>query len=90
LRNALIPLITAAGQVFAEVITGSFFIETIFRVPGLGRYFTTSIMERDYPMIMATTLLLGALFGVINLISDVAYGIADPRIRLGEKENSYV
>ncbi len=86
LRNVLIPLITASGQLLAEVITGSFFIEIIFRIPGLGRYFTTSIMERDYPMIMATTLLLGVLFGVINLLSDVLYAIVDPRIRLGEKE----
>ena len=88
LRNALIPILTLLGQVFADVTTGSFFIETIFRIPGLGRYFTTSIMQRDYPMIMATTLLLGALFGIINLITDVLYAFADPRIRLGEKETA--
>ncbi len=87
LRNALIPIITVLGQIFAEVITGSFFIEVIFRVPGLGRYFTTSILERDYPMIMATTLLLGALVGIINLISDIMYAAADPRVRLGIKEH---
>jgi len=88
MRNALIPVITVSGLLFSDVITGSFFIETIFRIPGLGRYFTSSIMDRDYPMIMATALLLGALFGVVNLISDLLYAVADPRVRLGGKEVS--
>jgi ABC-type dipeptide/oligopeptide/nickel transport system permease component len=83
LRNAIIPIVTVLGQIFADVITGSFFIETIFRIPGLGRYFTTSIFERDYPMIMATALLLALLFGLINLLSDIIYAAADPRVRLG-------
>ena len=88
MKNALIPVITVGGLLFSDVITGSFFIETIFRIPGLGRYFTSSIMERDYPMIMATALLLGALFGLVNLISDLLYAVVDPRVRLGDKEIS--
>ncbi len=88
LKNALIPVITVGGLLFSDVITGSFFIETIFRIPGLGRYFTSSIMERDYPMIMATALLLGVLFGLVNLISDLLYAVVDPRVRLGDKEVS--
>ncbi len=88
MKNAMIPVITVGGLLFSDVITGSFFIETIFRIPGLGRYFTSSIMERDYPMIMATALLLGALFGLVNLIADLLYAVADPRVRLGDKEIS--
>ena len=59
--NALIPILTILGPIIADVFTGSFFIETLFRIPGLGRYFTSSILNRDYPMIMGTTLLLAAL-----------------------------
>lgn len=84
LRNALIPVVTVIGPLFADVITGSFFIESIFRIPGLGKFFTNSILERDYPMIMGTTLLLAALLSVINLITDLIYGAIDPRIRITE------
>jgi ABC-type dipeptide/oligopeptide/nickel transport system permease component len=83
LRNALVPILTVVGPIIADVFTGSLFIETIFRVPGLGRFFTGSVFGRDYPMIMATTLLLAALMSVINLITDIMYVWADPRIRLG-------
>jgi len=83
LRNGLIPLLTILGPIIADLITGSLFIETIFRIPGLGRYFTTSILARDYPMIMGTTLLLAALMSVINLLTDILYVMVDPRVRLG-------
>ena len=86
-KNALIPIITIGGYIFADLLTGSLFIETIFRVPGLGRFFTTSIFARDYPVIMATTLLLAAIMGVINLITDISYVWVDPRIRLGERSH---
>jgi peptide/nickel transport system permease protein len=82
LRNALIPVVTVLGPLFADVITGSFFIESIFRIPGLGNFFTSSILSRDYPMIMGTTLLLAALLSLINLITDLVYGAIDPRIRI--------
>jgi ABC-type dipeptide/oligopeptide/nickel transport system permease component len=81
LRNALIPVATVAGVAFAEVITGSFFVESITGVPGIGRYFVTSIFARDYPVIMGTTLLFAALVMVMNLLVDVLYVVLDPRLR---------
>ena len=80
-KNALIPLLTITGPMMANLITGSFFIETIFRIPGLGRYFTTSVFARDYPMIMATALLWSSLIVVIYVLTDLMYALADPRIR---------
>jgi ABC-type dipeptide/oligopeptide/nickel transport system permease component len=85
LKNALIPMLTIAGPLMADLITGSFFVETIFRVPGLGKYFTTSIFARDYPMIMACTLLWATVIAVAFLITDTLYSVVDPRIRLGEE-----
>jgi ABC-type dipeptide/oligopeptide/nickel transport system permease component len=85
MKNALIPILTIAGPMIADLTTGSLFIETIFRVPGLGRYFTTSIFARDYPVIMATTLLWASLIGFVYLFTDILYAWADPRIRLGAK-----
>lgn len=81
LRNAMIPILTILGPIFADVLTGSFFIETIFRIPGLGRYFTSSITARDYPMILGTTLLVAAMMSLVNLLTDILYAIFDPRIR---------
>jgi ABC-type dipeptide/oligopeptide/nickel transport system permease component len=80
LRNALVPLLTVLGPLVPALITGSFFVETIFRIPGLGRYFTTSVFSRDYPMIMACTILLCTLIAVTYLITDLLYTVADPRI----------
>ncbi len=85
LKNALIPMLTIAGPLAADLITGSFFIETIFRVPGLGKYFTTSIFARDYPMIMACTLLWATVIAIAFLITDTLYAVVDPRIKLGEQ-----
>jgi peptide/nickel transport system permease protein len=81
LKNALIPVVTLLGPMFAAVGTGSFFVESIFRVPGLGRFFVLSMTGRDYPMIMAVVLLYGAFLAVMNLVVDVLYGALDPRIR---------
>lgn len=81
LKNALIPLLTIAGPMAANLVTGSFFIETIFRVPGIGKWFTTSVFARDYPMIMATALLWSTLIVIVYLITDLMYAMADPRIR---------
>jgi peptide/nickel transport system permease protein len=80
LRNALVPLLTVLGPLVPGLITGSFFVETIFRVPGLGRYFTTSVFSRDYPMIMGCTVLLCTLIAVTYLVTDLLYTVADPRI----------
>lgn len=82
LENALIPVITISGPMLAGLLTGSFFVETMFTVPGIGNAFVSSVSTRDYPMIMAQTMLFGGLIIFLNLAADVAYGIADPRIRL--------
>ncbi len=81
LKNALIPVVTLLGPMFAAVGTGSFFVESIFRVPGMGRFFVLSMTGRDYPMIMAVVLIYGAFLALMNLVVDVLYGALDPRIR---------
>jgi ABC-type dipeptide/oligopeptide/nickel transport system permease component len=81
-RNALVPVLAVAGPLVPVLITGSLFVETVFYIPGIGRYFAASVFQRDYPMIMTTVMLFCALVGVMNLIIDVAYVIVDPRIRL--------
>jgi ABC-type dipeptide/oligopeptide/nickel transport system permease component len=83
LKNALIPPLTILGPLVAAVLTGSPFVELIFRVPGMGRYFIQSIVARDYPMIMAVFLFYGVFLQVMNLVVDLLYGVADPRIRFG-------
>jgi len=83
LKNALIPLITVLGPQIPNLATGSIFIEATFRIPGLGRYFVTSTWNRDYPMIMATMLLVAFLWGITYLLSDILYTVVDPRVRLG-------
>lgn len=82
LRNALIPLITVLGPQIPNIATGSIFIEATFRIPGLGRYFVTSTINRDYPMIMATIILVALLWGFTFLLSDILYTVVDPRVRL--------
>ena len=81
LKNAFIPIVTLLGPMFAAVGTGSFFVESIFRVPGMGRFFVLSMTGRDYPMIMAVVLTYGAFLAVMNLVVDLLYGAFDPRIR---------
>jgi len=82
LKNGLIPPITILGPMFAAIGTGSPFVEKIFRVPGMGRFFVDSLIARDYPMIMAVILIYGAFLAVMNIVVDILYGIVDPRIRL--------
>ena len=81
LKNACIPVVTLLGPLFAAIGTGSFFVESIFRVPGMGRFFVLSMTGRDYPMIMAVILLYGAFLTLMNLAVDLVYGFIDPRIR---------
>jgi ABC-type dipeptide/oligopeptide/nickel transport system permease component len=81
LKNAFSPVVTLLGPMFAAIGTGSFFVESIFRVPGMGRFFVLSMTGRDYPMIMAVVLTYGAFLAVMNLVVDLAYGLLDPRIR---------
>jgi peptide/nickel transport system permease protein len=82
LKNALIPTITVLGPLAAAVLAGSPFVETIFGVPGIGRFFLSSIQARDYPMIMGVYLVFGVLLVAANLAADLAYSVVDPRIRL--------
>ncbi|MBR2572489.1 MAG: ABC transporter permease [Clostridia bacterium] len=86
LRNSLIPVITYLGPVTAGIITGSFVVESTFQIPGLGKYFVQSVLNRDYPVIMATTVVLSALVIVMNLVVDIAYRLVDPRITLTNRE----
>lgn len=81
LRNSLIPVITYAGPQIAYIITGSMVVETIFTVGGLGSKFVSAINNRDYTLIMATTIFLAALMVVANLICDILYKVVDPRIQ---------
>lgn len=81
LKNALIPIVTLLGPMFAAIGTGSFFVESIFRVPGMGRFFVESMTGRDYPMIMTVVLVYGAFLALMNLVVDLLYGLLDPRIR---------
>lgn len=80
LKNSLIPVITYFGPMLAYIVTGSMVVEQIFAVPGIGRQFVSSITNRDYTMIMGTTIFLAALVVIMNLVSDIAYKIVDPRI----------
>jgi ABC-type dipeptide/oligopeptide/nickel transport system permease component len=88
LRNALIPMITILGVEIPNLLTGTIFIETIFRIPGLGKFFVTSTFTRDYPMIMALVLLVAFIWGLTYLLTDVIYTYVDPRVRLGSKGRS--
>ena len=82
LKNALIPVITYFGPMLAYIVTGSLVVEQIFAVPGIGRAFVQSIINRDYMLIMGTTIVLATLIVVMNLVSDILYKIVDPRINL--------
>ena len=82
LRNAILPVITFVGPLLAYILTGSFVVEKIFTIPGLGGEFISSITNRDYPMIMCTTIFLATLLVVMNVIVDIMYKLVDPRIKL--------
>lgn len=82
LKNALIPVVTVLGPALAALVTGSFIIETMFSFPGIGREYVQAISNRDYSMILGTTLIYGVLIALANLSVDVVYSFLDPRIRL--------
>jgi len=81
LKNSLIPVVTVLGPLFAALVTGTFVTELIFGLPGMGKYFVTSITNRDYPVIMGTILLYALFLVVANLVVDLIYAWLDPRIR---------
>jgi ABC-type dipeptide/oligopeptide/nickel transport system permease component len=79
-KNALTPIVTVGVPLLAGLITGSFFIESIFRIPGVGRFWVTAVQNRDYPIIMATTLAWTAIISMTYLITDLLYAVIDPRV----------
>ena len=81
IRNALIPVVTILGPTLAYLVTGSFIIESVFGIPGIGRYYITSISQKDYGVLMAMTILYAFAVAFLNLVVDVLYAYIDPRIR---------
>jgi ABC-type dipeptide/oligopeptide/nickel transport system permease component len=81
LKNGLIPIVTVLGPMLAYLLTGTFVVETIFGIPGMGKFFVTSVSGRDYPVIMGTVLLLAMFLVVANTVVDLIYLWLDPRIR---------
>lgn len=81
MRNAIIPIITYVGPLLAYTVTGSFVVEKVFSIPGLGREFINCISGRDYPMVMSTTIFLAVLLVFMNVVVDIAYKLVDPRIK---------
>lgn len=86
LPNSLIPVVTYLGPMTASILTGSFVIETIFAIPGLGQYFVTSIYNRDYTVILGVTIFYSAIVIVLNMVVDLLYPLLDPRIKIGEEK----
>ena len=82
LKNSLIPVVTALGPTFAFLVTGSVIVETVFAIPGIGRSFVTAVLSRDYPLILATTVLFSVVVALANLVVDILYVFIDPRVRL--------
>jgi ABC-type dipeptide/oligopeptide/nickel transport system permease component len=82
-KNAMIPILTVIGPLVVWMVIGSFFIETIFRIPGIGNQITMSIYNRDYPVIMALTMLWCTAVALAYLATDLLYGVVDPRVRVG-------
>jgi ABC-type dipeptide/oligopeptide/nickel transport system permease component len=81
LKPAFIPVLTLLGPILAGLISGSFVVEVIYALPGLGRYFVSSVLDRDYPLLMGLTLIYGFIIILINLLIDIFYEVIDPRIR---------
>lgn len=82
LRNAIMPVVTVLGPITAGVLTGGFVVESVFSIPGLGRYFVQSVQGLDYMMIAGTTVFYGGFLIIANLLVDIAYGLIDPRVKL--------
>ncbi|CZR98360.1 MULTISPECIES: ABC transporter permease [unclassified Clostridioides] len=87
LRNALMPVITVLGPMTAVLLTGTFAVEYVFSIPGLGKYFVDSVQANDYPVIIGTTLFFGVFLVLCNLIVDILNSYIDPRVKLGGEEN---
>ncbi|MCM3628039.1 ABC transporter permease [Paenibacillus glycanilyticus] len=85
LRNSLLPVVTYLGVLTAGIITGSVVVEKIFAIPGIGKHFVTSVIDRDYPLIMGITIFYAVILMVCRFLSDIAYVLVDPRMRAGGK-----
>ncbi|MBY0471309.1 ABC transporter permease [bacterium] len=85
LKNSLIPVVTLLGPIMANLVTGSFLVEYVFEIPGMGKHFITSVINRDYPLALGVTLIYGVILISCNFFVDVAYGYIDPRIRVLEE-----
>lgn len=85
LKNCLIPVVTYAGPLLAFLITGSFVIESLFSIPGIGSEFVNSVTNRDYTMIMALTILFGSFIIIVNILTDLLVALIDPRVKLEKK-----
>lgn len=86
IRNAILPVVTFLGPLIASLITGTFVVEKIFAVPGIGKYFVDGIFNRDYPVILGTTIFYSSILIVTIFLIDLAYTLIDPRIKLTNKE----
>lgn len=86
IRNAILPVVTFLGPLIASLITGTFVVEKIFAIPGIGKYFVDGIFNRDYPVILGTTIFYSAILIITIFLIDIAYTLIDPRIKLTNKE----
>jgi ABC-type dipeptide/oligopeptide/nickel transport system permease component len=85
IRNSMLPIVTIAGPIIAHLLTGSFVVEKIFSIPGAGKLAVESIGNRDYPMILGTTIIYGVVFVVLSFFTDIVYSWIDPRMKLTRK-----
>lgn len=85
IRNAIMPVMTVLGPTVASVLTGTFVIEAIYAIPGMGKYYVESVSNNDYSMVLGMTVFYGIFLVTCNLIVDILYGIADPRVRIGKR-----
>jgi oligopeptide transport system permease protein len=84
IRNAILPVVTVLGPIVAALVTGTFVIEQIFAIPGLGRHYVMGIQNLDYTLVLGLTIFFGAFVVLMNFLVDIIYGLVDPRIRVGK------
>ena len=82
LKNSILPVVTYVGPMVAALLTGTFIIEKLFSIPGLGRYFVSAISDRDYSVTLGLTIFVGTMIVICNLIVDILYAIIDPRVKI--------
>ncbi len=82
LRNCLLSIVTVVGLIFAELLGGAIITEQIFSIPGIGQMVITAVAQRDYPVIQGALIMVGTVYVLINFLTDIAYGVIDPRVRI--------